>query len=58
MNVLSIPLETGSLSKGHTDFNQKEITDSVKSLVAATDGCMIVGHFTAVQAQKGIKTFP
>lgn len=52
--MLSIPLENGTSAKGQTDFDQKEITEAVKSLVSKTDGAMIVGYFSAHQAQKGL----
>lgn len=58
VNVLSIPLAStwksfGSNSSGHSVFDQKEITESVKSLVTETEGAMILGYFSAKQAQKG-----
>jgi len=58
VNVLSKPLESETHVNGNvSNLSQHEVTMSIKYLIDGTKGAMIIGCFSAQQAQKGIGLF-
>ncbi|CAG7786444.1 unnamed protein product [Allacma fusca] len=57
INVLSASIESSnSNANSHVQSpsNHKDVMDAIKSLVKETDGALIMGHFNAHHAEKGL----